>query len=131
MEKLTVRELKALCTTLQLSTSGLKAELIDRLSTYLNICDQQPESTAQPNENYHRRVSFVHFRRRIRQPIEWLTSWFSNDDDEENAAGQNMFLRIMTGLSLVLGAIGGLHSLSQMYLYIWGESIEMYLPKKW
>lgn len=137
MDQLTCKELKVLCKGLNLSTSGLKKELIQRVSQHLNLpdCEREPEVPRPPlAENVHRRVVFASFRRRINKPIRWVTSWFFNlndDDDDDNEDDQNFFAGCSIKFVMLLGILGGLHFISQIYLYFCADEMQIILPRQW
>lgn len=144
MDNLTVEDLQSICKKLSLSTVGPKADLIERvvnnISKFAEVESKlDGESSQMPSMIYNpecaNRVTFVtHLKRRFIDPILHRVSATVTDDVDNNNQ-VNSWFSILKGavyhLALAMGAFGGLHSLSQILLFYFGESIQIQLPREW
>lgn len=148
MDNLTVRELQTICKKLDVSHTGLKAELIDRLVDHISgialshskiVDDELPQiSSVLNNSDDSRRITFISkLKRRFIDPL--LPSEARvviNDDGSATTIDQiNPWFSGWKGplflLALAIGVFGGFHSFSQILRFYFGESMHIPLPRMW
>lgn len=148
MERLNCNELRSLCKGLGLATSGLKWELVERVERHLSNFDStQPEMRTEEQSNNERHVSiFRRMQRGIIQPFR-SNSFRSNplrgfplptrelefSTNIGSAQNQQHKLRIPWTMcaAVLLGVVGGLHSLAQLIAFFFASPLSMYIPRNW
>lgn len=151
MENLTVKELIVLAKGFGLPTTGLKCELVGRINEHLMaFCPTIPveDNVTAPNStpaSNTRMTIITRLKRRIIDPLRELIITSSNRrvnsdsfstiqiGDTENAqcTWLSTINRMTVTLALMLGAFGGLHSISQVLAHYFGDPNIILIPRSW
>lgn len=123
MENLTLKELKIICNGLGLPCSQIKSELIEQITDY--ICEQKLVEGKSSSSNLEPKSTRILILRKIKRCFTNPLLRISNIVPE---AKNSMFSRLKYPtvlLAILLGVFGGMHSLTQLYLYYTSKAIPL------
>lgn len=143
LDKLRGKELQILCRGLDIPHSGKKAELIARIHDHLgdlSACKtHNEESSSSSNGESSTSSSFIdvhdhvtvigRIKRRFIDPLHESIFGSINAGGERRNGRLACLKRLTNILCLLVGVVGGAHSISQIYLFYFGRPIE--LPRTW
>lgn len=142
MENLTVKELGVLARGFGLPTSGLKIELLNRINQHLlqlfsmrsSIEYEIPSPSAMQTDG-NRMTIISRFKNKFLHPLsrfaEAISSTHTSDNANFTIVNESNLWIWLREVAIMIGFFGGIHSLTQLLQYFFGEPATLTFARNW